>query len=64
MWPNRSSASAEQLRLYCQQLRDMAPDATDETSRQCLLELAKEFEALANNRDLALVMDTSSSSKH
>ena len=56
MRPNMMPASAQRLRLYCQQLRDMAPDATDETSRQCLLELAKEFEALANDRDLELLV--------
>ena len=56
MRPQLMPASAERLRLYCRQLRDMAPDATDETSRQCLLELAKEFEALANDRELELFM--------
>jgi hypothetical protein len=50
MRPQVKPASAEQLRLYGQQLREMAPAATDETSRQCLLELATEFDELAEER--------------
>ena len=51
MRPHTATASAERLRLYCQQLRNMAPDASDETSEQCLLELATEFEELARERE-------------
>ena len=51
MRPRVKPASVEQLRLYGQQLRQMAPEACDETSEQCLLELAAEFDELAFDRE-------------
>ncbi len=53
MRPNLSPASAVRLRQYSQLLREMAPEASDDTSRQCLLELAQEFDELAVARESA-----------
>jgi len=51
MRPNTNPASADRLRAYAQQLREMAHEAMEAISRDSLLKLAGEFEGLANERE-------------
>lgn len=52
MRPNTKPASADRLRAYAAQLREMAHDALDASSRTNLMQLAGEFDALAVARDM------------
>ena len=51
MRPNTNPASAERLRAYAQQLRDVADNTAEAISRDSLLKLAGEFDDLALEKD-------------
>jgi hypothetical protein len=51
MRPNTNPASADRLRAYAQQLREMAHEAMEAVSRDSLLKLAGEFEVMARERE-------------
>ena len=51
MRPNTNPASADRLRAYAQQLRDIADNTTETSSRESLLKLAGEFDDLALEKD-------------